>query len=201
MNILTDVLPESVTTSNTEYKVRSSFRDCLRILLAYEDNELTNQEKMEVLLSIFVIVPDDIEEAVRQANWFLNGGEESKESEGPRVYSFAKDAAMIFAAFKQVHGIDLTTADLHWWQFVALFQAVIANQDSAFGSLVTLRYRLKTGKATKEERDAARRIPDLIDIPDVDTRSLEEREAERRFNELIEQGKRNRETKANGNSI
>ncbi len=201
MNLLIDVLPESVQIANTEYPVRSSYRDCLRIVLAFEDNELTNQEKLEVLLSMYHRVPLDIEQAIMQANWFLNCGEESRDAHGPRVYSFAKDAGMIFAAFKQVHNIDLTQTDLHWWQFTALFQAVIANQESAFGQLVTLRYRLKTGRATKEEKEAARRIPDLIDIPDMDTRSLEEKEAMRRFDELITQGKRNRKAQRDGYSV
>lgn len=194
MNLLVDTLPETVTILDTEYQVRTSFRDCLRIMLAFEpDSGLTNQEKLRVLLKgLYFEIPNGVEEAIKQANWFLNGGEESEDHDGPRVYSLSKDAGMIFAAFKQVHGIDLSTADLHWWQFLALFQAVIANEN-AFGSLVTLRYRLKTGKATKEERQAARDIPDLIDIPELDTRSLEEKDAERRFNELIEQGKRNRE--------
>lgn len=200
MNILTDDLPESVSIKHTEYQVRSSFRDCLRIMLAFEDSELTKREKMQVLLSMYMGLPKDIEEAIKQANWFLNCGEEGKSTSGPRVYSFAKDAPMIFAAFKQVHGIDLTQTDLHWWQFTALFQAVIAHQENAFGQLVTLRHKLKTGSATKEERDAARKIPDLIDIPDADARTLEEREAEQQFNELIAQGKRNRE-KNNGNSV
>lgn len=190
MNLLVDVLPESISIDNTEYPVRSSFRDCLRIMLAYEDNELTHQEKMQVLLSMFYDVPADIEAALKQANWFLNCGQEGKDTHGPRVYSFVKDASMIYAAFKQVHGIDLTQADLHWWQFVALFQATIANQNNAFGALVTLRYRLKTGKATKEEKQAARKIPDLIRLEEIDTRDLEEKKAQQRFFELVAQGRK-----------
>jgi hypothetical protein len=198
MNLLVDDLPETITTNNTEYRVRSHYKDCLRIMLAFEDSNLTNQEKTIVLLNgLYPVIPDDIEQAIAQANWFLNGGQENKEeTTGPRVYSFSKDAAMIFAAFKQVHGIDLTTTDLHWWQFLALFQAVIAHEN-AFGSLVSLRYRLKTGKATKEEKQAARDIPDLIDIPDIDTRTLEEKDALHLFDELVKLG----EQKRNGNTV
>ena len=189
MNLLVDVLPESVTIINTEYQVRSHFRDCLRIMLAFEDNSLTNYEKQIILLSMYVVVPDDLEQAIKQANWFLNGGKENiDEDSGPRLFSFSKDAGLIYAAFRQTHGIDLTTANLHWWQFLALFMDL--GQDTTFCQLVALRKRIKTGKATKEERASAREMGELFDVPEIDTRTLEEKDAERRFNELIAEGER-----------
>jgi hypothetical protein len=181
VNILTDTLPESVTINHTEYAVDSDFRTCLKIIMAFEDNTLTSQEKQIILLSmLFVQVPPDVEQAIVQANWFLNGGTIGEHDESPmRLYSFAKDSNFIFAAFRQTHGIDLSTAHLHWWKFLALFMDL--GSETTFSQLVALRKRLKTGKATKEEKDAAREMPELVDVPDVDDRTLEEKEAEAEF--------------------
>lgn len=185
MNLLIDSLPEKVTVSHTEYQVRSHYRDCLRIMLAFEDAELTNQEKQVILLSsLFVTLPPDLKSAIASANWFLNGGNESKEeTDAPRLFSFTKDAQLIYSAFRQTHGIDLSTANLHWWQFLALFMDL--GQDTTFCQLVALRKRIKTGKATKEERAMASAMGELFDVPDVDTRTLEQKDAERRFFELV----------------
>lgn len=186
MNILIDALPTSLYVDGQEVPIRSSFRDSLRALMAYEDNDLTSQEKQMILLAnIYYEVPENIPEAIKQAVWFLDGGKDDTESssDSVRVMSWNKDASLIFAAFRQTHGIDLTTADLHWWQFLALFMDM--GQDTAFCQLTSLRSRVKKGKATKEEREAARNMGDAFDVPDLDTRTLEEKEKDALFNRLL----------------
>lgn len=181
MNILTDELPTALRVSNTEYQIDSDFRTCLRIILAFEDNDLTPQEKQIILLSmLFVRVPTDIEQAMKAAHIFLNGGAiNENEHEGPRLYSFGKDANFIFAAFRQTHGIDLQTTDLHWWKFLALFMDL--GSETTFCNLVSLRKRIKSGKASKDEKEAAREMGDMLDVPEIDARSLEEKEIEKDF--------------------
>lgn len=183
MNILTDAPPETVEINTTEYRLNTDFRACLKIIMAFEDNELTPQEKQLILLgNLYSVVPNDLEAALDCANWFLNGGKDSAtntDEENPRVYSFAKDGNFIYAAFRQTHGIDLATANLHWWTFLALFMDL--GQDTTFCQLTALRKRLKTGKASKEERAAAREMGDIIDLPDIDNRTLDEKELENEF--------------------
>lgn len=183
MNILTDAPPETVTINTTEYRLNTDFRACLKIIMAFEDNELTPQEKQLILLgNLYSVVPNDLNAALDRANWFLNGGKEDANintEENPRVYSFAKDGNFIYAAFRQTHGIDLATAQLHWWTFLALFMDL--GQDTTFCQLTALRKRLKTGKASKEERAAAREMGSMIDLPEIDKRTLDEKELESEF--------------------
>lgn len=184
MNILTDALPESVTITDTEYQLCTDFRACLKIIMAFEDNELTPQEKQLILLgNLYSVVPDDLQVALERANWFLNGGKETDNAddviENHRVYSFSKDANFIYAAFRQTHGIDLGAAQLHWWTFLALFMDL--GQDTTFCQLTALRKRLKTGKATKEERAAAREMGEIVNLPEIDDRTLGEKELEDEF--------------------
>lgn len=188
MNILTDALPRSVEIEGKHYKVNYDFRACLKTIRAFEDNTLTPQEKQIVFLNnMYPVIPPHTEYALLEATKFLNGGKASNEDDDNnsfRLYSFSKDANFIFAAFRQTHGIDLETTDLHWWKFLALFMDLGA--DTVFCNLVSLRKRLKTGKASKEERAAAREMGDLFDVPDVDERTLDEKEMEAEFLRKVE---------------
>ena len=189
MNILTDVLPESIDISGKIYQINADFRTCLKVCMAQEDETLTNFEKSQIVLSLlYPVCPADVQTALEKASWFLNSGETAKESTGyvPRLYSFSKDANLIFAAFRQTHGIDLQKADLHWWEFLALFMDLGA--DTTFCNIVSLRKRVKTGKATKEETQAAREMGETFDIPEPDTRTLDEKEQEAEFMRLVTQG-------------
>jgi hypothetical protein len=122
-------------------------------------------------------------EGFLRAIQFLNQNQDDDQEPGPRVFSFEKDAQLIYAAFKQTHNIDLQTVELHWYQFLALFSDL--RPDTAFCQLRNLRYRLKTGRATKEERQAASEMSDLIELPELDTRSYAERLKEKRFMEIL----------------
>lgn len=191
MNILIDGLPESIRVGNDDVLIVTDFRTCIRVMLAYEDNELTIDEKHVVLLNnMFYDIPSDIVEAANAAITFLDGPQTSKQDEesitGKRYYSFSKDSNFIFAAFKQTHSIDLDTADLHWWKFMALFMDI--GSDTTFSNLVSLRKRVKDGKATKEERKMARELGDIFELEDIDTRTAEQKQAESLFMSLIGSG-------------
>lgn len=183
MNILVDVLPETVEVGGKSYKINTDFRVCLRTIMACEDAGLTGYEKALVILTnLFPEIPKDIEAAMEKAKWFLDGGEESSAGEQqpqPRVYSFQKDQKFIFAAFRQTHGIDLQMAELHWWVFIALFMDI--GSETTFNQLAALRKRVKTGKATKDERETAQALGDVFEIPDTEYRTLEVLEAEEEF--------------------
>jgi hypothetical protein len=191
MNILIERLPDAVEIDGREYLLNTDFRTCLRVILAFEDPELTNAEKQMVMLNnIYPEMPENIQAALDQANKFLNGGNvEKSEEEGvflPRLYSFSKDANFIFAAFKQTHDIDLSTEQLHWWKFIALFMDL--GGETTFSNLIQLRKKVFTGTATKEEKQAASDMGEIFDIPQPDTRTLEEKKAEAIFMAQVKNG-------------
>lgn len=165
MNILVEELPEAVQIGESVYPIVTDFRAALRVYLAFEDDDLAAREKIMILLAnLYPETPDDIEGAIMQGLKFLNCGEEAKnETDAPRLYSFTKDASLIFAAFHQTHGIDLETAEMHWWKFWALFMDLGA--DTAFCNLVSLRKRVNEGTATKEERRAVQKMGAAFDVP------------------------------------
>jgi hypothetical protein len=193
MNILFDALPKTVTISGREIAVRFDFRPSLQTLTAFEDDSLTQNEKAQILLfNLYPEIPADTSAALERAQWFLNGGDSSptahaaRDKGEPRAYSFVKDARFIYAAFRQTHGIDLQTAQLHWWEFLALFWDL--GQDTTFCQLAALRKRVKTGKASKEERRAAQEMGDVFTLPELDTRTLADLKVEKSFDELLKKG-------------
>lgn len=176
----------TLEVNGREYEIDADFRSCLRTMLAFEDPDLVLAEKYAIFVqNLFVEQPDDVEAALQQGVWFLNcGASEDDAPERPRVFSWEKDAGLIFAAFQQTHGIDLQAVGfLHWWKFMALFMDL--GSETAFCHLVGLRKRVKTGKASKEERAAAREMGAMFTIEEVDNRTLEEREAERAFMDMV----------------
>lgn len=194
MNILVDDLPEAIEIDGVEYTINFDFKTGLQCILDMESNDLIDDEKALLLLRRIYgdNIPTNESEALRLAVKFLDGGEEPEAHENPlendtRVYSFEKDASLIYAAFQQTHGIDLQKADLHWWQFLALFHDLGA--DTAFCSIVNLRRRISNGDATKEEREYAAKLGDAfyIDNPE-DILSMNENENLALFELLSKEG-------------
>ena len=193
MNILLDDLPEAIVIDGKEYPINWDHRTGIDCILDFESPELTIEEKGLLLIRRLYKepLPVNLSEAMRLGIKFLNGGKDEVEdnpfSEHYRLYSFEKDAGLIYAAFRQTHGIDLQKETLHWWVFLALFQDLGA--DTAFCSLINLRRRVKSGQATKEEREHAIKMGDAFDLPEVDELlEPEENENAEIFARLAERG-------------
>jgi hypothetical protein len=197
MNVLIDELPDAVEIDGVTYHIETDFRACLRAIIAFEDDDLTPLEKQLVMLAnLYPEQPHDLQGALEQAIRFLDGGHGQADSEnrpGYRLYSFAKDSSLIYAAFRQTHGIDLEAVELlHWWKFLALFMDLGA--ETAFCQLVALRKRVKSGRASKWERQAALEMGEAFLVPEPAT--PEQVEAKTEFMRLLEEGERRREKSA-----
>jgi hypothetical protein len=191
VNLLIDTLPQELFVNGKLLKIRSDHRTCLRIISAFESEELTGVEKQWVMLQNMYIDPlqeMDVVPALEQAVSFLNGGSiPSQDQFARRTFSFSHDSNFIFAAFQQTHGINLQQVEnLHWWVFLALFMDLGA--DTVFCNLISLRRRVHDGKASREERDQARDLGEIFDVPEPDTRSIEERMAELQFFSALGKG-------------
>lgn len=168
MNVLIDKFPTKVKIKNEFYELNTDFRVCLKIMLAFEDDELTYQEQIIVMLNLlYKEIPQDTEKACMAAVKFLDCCESTSEGErgiSYRLFSWQKDAKYIYSAIKQAHGIDLEEIPyLHWWKFVYMFLDL--NENCFFNRLVGLRDKQKKGKLTKEEREYVTRHKDIISLP------------------------------------
>lgn len=173
MNVLIDKLPMSVRIGDKVYAIRTDFRVCLKIMLAFEDYGLTDYEKSAVMLNLlYEEIPPDLESAMRLAVKFLDGGMSTPQQDAEnrscdeveRLFSFSHDANRIYSAFRSTYGIDLSAVEyMHWWTFMSLFMDL--GEDCAFNNLVALRKRKRDGKLTKEEKQMWNATPELFELP------------------------------------
>lgn len=128
MNILTDELPDSVNIGGRDWAIRTEFFRGVAFELIMQDDGMSHEEKIQEALGVFYDEqPRDIQGAVNGILWFYRCGKAQEKAKGggassvKKAYCFEQDGDYIFSAFYAVYGIDLTTSNLHWWAFRALF--------------------------------------------------------------------------------
>lgn len=167
-SFLIEQFPDAIEIDGEVYAVNTDFRVGLQIMADFENPDFDQDECNYLMLNrLYIDLPDDrdasfYQKAAGKAVKFLNAGDEAeRDTEGkPRLYSFIKDARLIYSAFSQTHAVDLQTADMHWWRFLALFMDLGA--DTAFNSMVNLRKRYHDGKLTDEEKKLVAQLGDVF---------------------------------------
>ena len=168
MNVLTDKFPTKIKVNNKILNINSDFRNCIKIIEAFEDEDLLDEEKYLILIKrlyIDEVEDEDLQEAIIKGIKFLDLGEENKNNEEnvKRLYSFTKDDNYIYTGIRQSHNIDLNSIDyLHWWNFVYLFLDI--GQDCMFNQLVYYRKRKNEGKLTKDEKKVYISMRKILDL-------------------------------------
>ena len=167
------ISPEAIEVNGVEYAVNFDFRTGLGCILDMESSELTDEEKAILLLRRIYgeTIPDDVETAIKLAVKFWMAGKSHRKKKIrlqiiPGLYSFEKDSALIYAAFRQTHGIDLQESRP---SLVAIFKKALFQDlgaDTGFCNLVNLRRRVNSGEASKEERQYALKLGDAFIVTD-----------------------------------
>ena len=121
------LLPTSLEIDGEQYEINSDFRIALLIFEAYADKELTYCEKAAVCLNcLYKEVPKNVEEALKKALWFLDGGDVPKSKKAPvKIIDWSYDESIIFPALNKVAGFETRIASyVHWWTFLGYFSEV-----------------------------------------------------------------------------
>lgn len=148
-------LPTSINIRGANYAIRHDFRPCIDIMLAFEDADLTQEEKVMTMMDILYVDRVPVcAEAIQKAYAFLDGqidGEEQKDSgAAKRLYTFTQDGKYIISAVDKVLGYSTRRCEyLHWWEFLSAFLEV---GDCLFSTIVNMRRQKNKGNLTKEER-------------------------------------------------
>lgn len=135
-NIITDVLPGEFQGC----KVNTDFRQGLKFYKIVGSRELSDYERATLIVrALFTIneqlddgsvkavfnVPKEPEDLADFIQYYISGGEtKSTGASGKKTFDFNVDAGRVYAAFWQTYGIDLRSAELHWWQFLELFKSL-----------------------------------------------------------------------------
>ena len=160
-------LPTSLMVGDQELKIRTDFRIALRILVAYQDVNLTPYERVEVLLTCLYVEPieniKDLENAVKQAIWFLNGGNYDEPVSGPKIMDWEQDEQLIFSSVNKVAGKEVRSVEyIHWWTFLGYMQEI---EEGLLTSVLTIRRKKATGKKLeKYEKEFYEKNVELVKL-------------------------------------
>ena len=180
-------LPKSLSVNNIEYDIRSDFRDILKIVCAFNDPELENEEKIYVCLCILYedfdgIPKSDYEAAFKAALDFIDAGAKGDNKKSPRTMDWEQDENIMFPALNKVAGFETRTADyVHWWTFVGYFMEI---SEGVFSHVLSLRgKKAKNKKLEKWEREYWQANKDICVLKPKLT--AEEQEAKDRLNAML----------------
>lgn len=158
-------LPTTLTVDSREYKIKSDFRIALLIFEAMEDSELNDFEKSIVVLKcLYEEIPENKTEALKQAYWFLDGGDMPKSKpQSQKIIDWKQDESIIFPALNKVAGREIRMLEyLHWWSFLGLFNEV---GEGLFSTVMSIRNKkIKRKKLEKYEQEFYRDNKNLIDL-------------------------------------
>jgi hypothetical protein len=165
-------LPRKLNINGTDRAIRSDYRVALLIFQAYNDTELSEEEKvqtmMECLYEDYENIPtEDCQEAADKAVWFLDGGstseEDSKHQQSKKVMDWEQDEQLIFSAVNKVAGYETREKEyMHWWSFLGFFNEI---GEGLFSTVINIRQKKNKGKKLeKHEQEFYRENKSLIDI-------------------------------------
>ncbi|HBG3259004.1 TPA: bacteriophage Gp15 family protein [Clostridioides difficile] len=175
MNMLVDILPESVEIDGKEYKINTDFRISILFEMLIQDNSISDEEKGEnALLLYYPVIPVDTATAIDKIIWFYSCGKKENNvddgyqggagSSKSQIYSYDYDDEYIYSAFLGQYGIDLQDIEkLHWWKFKALFKSL--KEDTEIVKIMGYRAMDINGDMPKAQKDFYRKMKKIHAIP------------------------------------
>lgn len=172
MNILVDLVPDSVEIDGIEYELHSDFRTSILFEMLMFDENVDDEEKFMCALELYYpVCPENIGEAINKILWFYRGGKDvnfvtsgGKGKSSKEVYNFEYDDEYIYAAFLDQYNIDLQDIDyLHWWKFKAMFKAL--KEDNEISKIMSYRSMDISKIKDKEQREHYKKLKKMYEIP------------------------------------
>lgn len=183
MSIITQKLPKTVNIGGKEYPIKTDFRDWIQFENILSDPKESEQEKIKCLLLLYSTLPPKFIDAWKSVMWFYSGAEHARENENTadqkqksrsRIYHYEYDADYIYSAFWAQYGIDLQCANLHWWQFKALFKGL--DETNMIVKIMGYRSMDLSQIKDKEQKRFYRKMKRLYRLPDMRTEQQREQD-------------------------
>lgn len=185
-------LPTTLDICGKRYDIRSDYRNILRIITAYNDDGLTDGEKVYVCLKrLFVdfesIPNQQYEQAYLAATAFIEC-HTREDAPAPKTVNWEKDEQLIFPAVNKVAGTEVRALPyLHWWTFLGYYQSI--DHDGLFGFVLTIRQKKAKGKKLeKHEQEFYRSNTNLCRVEDKPAPQKVEDSMKSMFDSLPEEG-------------
>jgi len=190
-------LPETLTVGGEDCPIRTDYRNVLQVFEAFQDLELTQEEKW--IVAIYMMFEDfscdddviqsaqdgfNLEEAIKQISWFISAGQPEKQVLEKPTYNWKQDEQIIFSSVNKVAGRETRELEyLHWWTSLGYFNEV---GEGTFSFIVGIRHKLNKGKKLeKHEKEFLAQNKELVKLEKPKTR--EEQEQEDAYNALLDE--------------
>lgn len=166
-------LPRALEINGAEYEINTDYRNILQIFAAFNDEDLTPQEKVYICMrrlfaDLSKLPREDFEEGYTEALRFIECNDYGKKDKpSPKVVNWEKDEQLIFPAINKVAGTEVRAVPyMHWWTFLGYFQAI--DREDIWGFILTIRQKKAQhkplAKHEKEFYNANRALCD-VDTP------------------------------------
>ena len=168
-------LPDCLKAGGKRYPIETGYQEWLEFEQILDRSDLTEEEKQvfalrKVLKSPAPKEPFAFLELFLQAAWFCRCGLPIvPEDDDKKTLDFYKDFWAVSADFLTYNGVDLLKEDLHWWQFMALFQSL--PQDCQIKRRISVRsmsYQDISKIKNPRQRRELRRMQQLYSLYDED---------------------------------
>lgn len=180
MNILCDKLPEVIWIDGVSYPIKTDFRVWIKASLIFENNTKNEFDRLAEIAQL-CLKPcsgkrmPNLGELLSALFDFLLCGENPKKTPAKvkkkknDIYSYEYDDKYIYAAFYGQYGIDLTSANMHWWVFKALFDGLYG--ENKFCRIIE--YRATDAAKIKDSKQRAyiRKMQNIYRLPDNRTQA------------------------------
>lgn len=143
-------LPTGLEVGGKTYHIRTDYRVVLDILTAYGDPELDGADKTQVLIEILYIdyetIPmEHMEEAVKQASWFIDANLPADNKPKAVTMNWFKDAPIIIPEINKNIGTEVRSVEyMHWWTFFGAYMQI--GGDGLYSSILNVRQKRAIGE-------------------------------------------------------
>ena len=180
-------LPTTVTVGGKPYAVHTDYRDILDIIDHLQNTDDNEQERWYIAMALFYenwrdIPAQNRQEAAERMAEFIACGKTQGKPGAKREIDWQQDAELIVGGVNKVAGCEVRALPyLHWWSFLAWFDAI---GEGSFATVVAIRDKLRRGKRLENwELDYYRTHRAVVELRGVE--SAEEQAEKRRLLALL----------------
>ena len=200
LNILTKALPDAIKINGVELSILTDYR--LWISVGEVFRQSSGMEIIDVIdeLAELIVsreIPPEIhpEDFISGVIDFYKGypsmvGKSKRDAKPAKArkpdYDFLADSEFIYSSFVQVYGIRLTMVEMHWWEFLTLFDGLMFAEQNAINFVIGTR-QADVKKASKEERARLNRLKKDFELPKDES----DAKAEANLTDILMGGKKN----------
>lgn len=163
-------LPQSAVIGGVEYQIHADFREILEVLNYLNDSTKSEFIRWQIAIGLFYDgdIPRQYETEAMQflSDFICYGVADDKPS--PKLMDWEQDAQMIVADINKVAGKEIRAEKfLHWWTFLAYFNAIGEGQLS---TVVSIRSKKRKGKKLEKwEQEYYRENRKKVDFQQPET--------------------------------